>query len=93
MIEAVFEDLALKHRVLREVEPVLRGDAIFASNTSTIPIARIAEAATRPKRVVGMHFFSPVHKMPLLEVIVTPRDRRRRDRSPRWRTARSSARR
>ena len=46
--------------------------AIYASNTSTIPIARIAEAAKHPERVLGMHFFSPVHKMPLLEVIVTP---------------------
>ena len=72
VIEAVFEDLALKHRVLREVEPLLRTDAIYASNTSTIPIAKIAEAAARPNRVLGMHFFSPVHKMPLLEVIVTP---------------------
>ncbi len=72
VIEAVFEDLALKHRVLREVEPMLHGDAIYASNTSTIPIAKIASAAQRPSRVLGMHFFSPVHKMPLLEVIVTP---------------------
>ena len=73
VIEAVFEDLALKHRVLREVEPVLAPTAVYASNTSTIPISRIAEAAARPARVLGMHFFSPVHKMPLLEVIVTPR--------------------
>jgi 3-hydroxyacyl-CoA dehydrogenase/enoyl-CoA hydratase/3-hydroxybutyryl-CoA epimerase len=71
VIEAVFEDLALKHRVLREVEPVIAPSAVYASNTSTIPITRIAEAATRPGRVLGMHFFSPVHKMPLLEVIVT----------------------
>jgi 3-hydroxyacyl-CoA dehydrogenase / enoyl-CoA hydratase / 3-hydroxybutyryl-CoA epimerase len=73
VIEAVFEDLALKHRVLREVEPVLEPGAVYASNTSTIPIARIAEASSQPGRVLGMHFFSPVHKMPLLEVIVTPR--------------------
>ncbi|MDB4883397.1 MAG: fadJ [Gemmatimonadetes bacterium] len=72
VIEAVFEELALKHRVLREVEPLLHEDAVYASNTSTIPIGRIAEAAERPNRVLGMHFFSPVHKMPLLEVIVTP---------------------
>jgi len=72
VIEAVFEDLALKHRVLREVEPLLPDDAVYASNTSTIPISRIAEAAERPNRVLGMHFFSPVHKMPLLEVITTP---------------------
>lgn len=72
VIEAVFEDLALKQRVLREVEPLMARRAIYASNTSTIPIARIAEAATRPERVLGMHFFSPVHKMPLLEVIAAP---------------------
>ena len=71
-IEAVFEDLPLKHRVLKEVEPKIPDDAVYASNTSTIPISRIAEAAVRPERVLGMHFFSPVHKMPLLEVIVTP---------------------
>ena len=72
VIEAVFEDLGLKHRVLAEVEPAIEADAVYASNTSTIPIARIAEAALHPERVLGMHFFSPVHKMPLLEVIVTP---------------------
>ncbi len=69
VIEAVFEDLALKHTVLREVEPLLHPDAVYASNTSTIPIASIAEASARPGRVLGMHFFSPVHKMPLLEII------------------------
>ncbi len=72
VIEAVFEDLALKHRVLRDAEPMMQADAIYASNTSTIPIERIASAAARPGRVLGMHFFSPVHKMPLLEVIQTP---------------------
>ena len=72
VIEAVFEDLALKHRVLQEVEPAIDSTAIYASNTSTIPIGRIAEAALHPERVLGMHFFSPVHRMPLLEVIVTP---------------------
>lgn len=73
VVEAVFEDLELKHTVLRELEPQLPDDAVYASNTSSIPIGRIAEAARRPERVLGMHFFSPVHKMPLLEVIVTPR--------------------
>ncbi len=72
VIEAVFEDLAVKHQVLRETEAAIRPDAIFASNTSTIPIALIAQASSRPERVLGMHFFSPVHKMPLLEVITTP---------------------
>ena len=72
VIEAVFEDLAVKHKVLRDVEPLLKADAIFATNTSTIPIADVAKAAVRPERVIGMHFFSPVHKMPLLEIIVTP---------------------
>ena len=71
VIEAVFEDIGLKHRVLAEVEPVIHPSTVYASNTSTIPIARIAEAARYPARVLGMHFFSPVHKMPLLEVIVT----------------------
>lgn len=71
VIEAVFEDLAVKRQVLHEIEAVAPR-AIFASNTSTIPIAQIAAGAAHPERVLGMHFFSPVHKMPLLEVIVTP---------------------
>jgi len=73
VIEAVFEDLDLKHRVLQEAERAMPSDAIYASNTSTIPISRIAEVSKRPEQVLGMHFFSPVPKMPLLEVIVTPR--------------------
>jgi 3-hydroxyacyl-CoA dehydrogenase/enoyl-CoA hydratase/3-hydroxybutyryl-CoA epimerase len=72
VIEAVFEDLAVKHQVLRETEASIRPSAIFATNTSTIPIGLIAQASSRPERVIGMHFFSPVHKMPLLEVITTP---------------------
>lgn len=72
VIEAVFEDLGVKHTVVRELEQVLPADAVLATNTSTIPIARIADASARPERVIGMHFFSPVHKMPLLEVVVTP---------------------
>lgn len=69
IIEAVFEELGVKQQVLREAEAVLPPSAVFASNTSTIPITRIAEAARDPARVIGMHFFSPVAKMPLLEVI------------------------
>jgi 3-hydroxyacyl-CoA dehydrogenase/enoyl-CoA hydratase/3-hydroxybutyryl-CoA epimerase len=72
VIEAVFEDLTVKHDVVRAIE-VAAPDAIVATNTSTIPIARIADASLRPERVIGMHFFSPVHKMPLLEVIETDR--------------------
>jgi 3-hydroxyacyl-CoA dehydrogenase/enoyl-CoA hydratase/3-hydroxybutyryl-CoA epimerase len=72
VIEAVFEDLELKRRVLAELEEATGEDAIIASNTSSLPIAQIARQAKRPSRVLGMHFFSPVHKMPLLEVVVTP---------------------
>jgi 3-hydroxyacyl-CoA dehydrogenase/enoyl-CoA hydratase/3-hydroxybutyryl-CoA epimerase len=72
VIEAVFEDLALKRTVLAETEAVVGEECVFASNTSSLPIAQIAAGAHRPARVLGMHFFSPVHKMPLLEVVVTP---------------------
>lgn len=68
-IEAVLEKLAVKQAVLKEWESVAAPEAIFASNTSTLPITEIAKAASRPERVVGMHFFNPVHKMPLVEVI------------------------
>lgn len=69
VIEAVFEDLALKHRVVREVEPLLSETSLFASNTSAIPIADLAAASSRPANFIGLHFFSPVEKMPLLEII------------------------
>jgi 3-hydroxyacyl-CoA dehydrogenase/enoyl-CoA hydratase/3-hydroxybutyryl-CoA epimerase len=71
VIEAVYEDLALKRAVLGDIEAVARPDTIFASNTSTIPIREIAAEARHPERVLGMHFFSPVDRMPLLEVIPT----------------------
>jgi 3-hydroxyacyl-CoA dehydrogenase/enoyl-CoA hydratase/3-hydroxybutyryl-CoA epimerase len=68
-VEAVVEKLEVKRAVLAEWEGVAAADAIFASNTSTIPIAQIAAGASRPEHVAGMHFFNPVHKMPLVEVI------------------------
>lgn len=70
-IEAVFEDLDLKQKILSDLEAKASDDWIFATNTSALPVAKIASASKRPERVVGMHFFSPVEKMPLLEVIKT----------------------
>ncbi len=71
VIEAVFEDRELKRSILQDIEGVVREDTIFASNTSSIPIADIAAASSRPETVIGMHYFSPVEKMPLLEIVVT----------------------
>lgn len=69
VIEAVFEDLALKQKMVAEVEKMSSGRAIFASNTSSLPIHQIAAQAAHPEKVVGLHYFSPVDKMPLVEII------------------------
>ncbi|MFO7528146.1 MAG: 3-hydroxyacyl-CoA dehydrogenase NAD-binding domain-containing protein [Marinobacter sp.] len=70
IIEAVFEDSALKGKVTREAEPKMVANGIFASNTSTIPITQLAEASGKPENFIGLHFFSPVDKMQLVEIIV-----------------------
>ena len=70
VIEAVFEDPKLKAIVTAETEAVLGKDKIYASNTSTIPITELAKASSRPDNFIGIHFFSPVEKMPLVEIIV-----------------------
>jgi 3-hydroxyacyl-CoA dehydrogenase/enoyl-CoA hydratase/3-hydroxybutyryl-CoA epimerase len=69
VIEAVFEDTALKHKVFQEVQDIVEPDALLCSNTSTLPITALAEGVTRPADFVGLHFFSPVDKMPLVEII------------------------
>jgi 3-hydroxyacyl-CoA dehydrogenase/enoyl-CoA hydratase/3-hydroxybutyryl-CoA epimerase len=69
VIEAVFEDPAVKAAALREIEPLVRADALLASNTSTLPISGLAGYVSRPANFIGLHFFSPVDKMPLLEII------------------------
>jgi len=69
VIEAVFEDIEVKRRVLHEIEAVVRPDTVIATNTSALPIAEIARDAAHPERIVGMHFFSPVHRMQLVEVV------------------------
>ncbi|MFT6386982.1 MAG: 3-hydroxyacyl-CoA dehydrogenase/enoyl-CoA hydratase/3-hydroxybutyryl-CoA epimerase [Cellvibrionaceae bacterium] len=69
IIEAVFEDIALKHLILNDIEALGNEATVFASNTSSIPITEIASQAKRPENILGMHYFSPVEKMPLLEII------------------------
>ncbi|MFA4929055.1 MAG: 3-hydroxyacyl-CoA dehydrogenase NAD-binding domain-containing protein, partial [Patulibacter sp.] len=69
VIEAVFEDPKVKAQVFAEIEPFLKPDALLGSNTSTLPITGLAEGVSRPDDFIGLHFFSPVDKMPLLEII------------------------
>jgi 3-hydroxyacyl-CoA dehydrogenase/enoyl-CoA hydratase/3-hydroxybutyryl-CoA epimerase len=69
VIEAVFEDPSLKHRVFAEVVPHVNPDALLCSNTSTLPITELATGVERPEDFIGLHFFSPVDKMPLVEII------------------------
>ncbi|GHD92206.1 3-hydroxyacyl-CoA dehydrogenase NAD-binding domain-containing protein [Streptomyces naganishii] len=69
VIEAVFEDPALKHKVFQEIEHVVAPDALLCSNTSTLPITTLAEGVERQADFIGLHFFSPVDKMPLVEII------------------------
>ena len=70
VIEAVFEDRDIKAEVTRQAEAVIPAGAVFASNTSTLPITGLAQASARPAQFIGLHFFSPVDKMPLVEIIV-----------------------
>lgn len=69
VVEAVFEDLALKQSMVKDIEANCKEETIFASNTSSIPITDIANNAQRPEKIIGLHYFSPVDKMPLAEVI------------------------
>ena len=69
VIEAVFEDPALKHKVFAEVAPYVNDDALLCSNTSTLPITELGAGVDRPADFIGLHFFSPVDKMPLVEII------------------------
>ncbi|RHW75283.1 fatty acid oxidation complex subunit alpha FadJ [Colwellia sp. RSH04] len=69
VIEAVFEDLSLKQKMVTDVEENAKESTIFASNTSSLPIGKIAAKASRPENVIGLHYFSPVDKMPLAEII------------------------
>jgi len=69
VIEAVFEDIAVKKSVISQIEAACRGDAVIASNTSTIDLDILAEGLAHPQRLIGLHFFNPAHAMPLVEVV------------------------
>lgn len=71
VIEAIVENMEVKKNVIKQLEGVCKDDFIFASNTSSLPLTEMSEAAKKPENVIGMHYFSPVPKMPLLEIIKT----------------------
>ena len=73
VVEAVFEDLDLKKKVIQELEEVIPDHCVIGTNTSALSIAEIAESSKNPSRVVGMHYFSPVEQMQLLEVVKGPK--------------------
>ena len=72
VIEAIFEDLEAKQTLYRELEPRMQPHAVLATNTSALPLDQLAEALQRPERLIGLHFFNPVAKMPLVEVVYDP---------------------
>jgi 3-hydroxyacyl-CoA dehydrogenase/enoyl-CoA hydratase/3-hydroxybutyryl-CoA epimerase len=72
VIEAIFEDIKAKQGLYREIEPVIRPDALLATNTSSIPLETLSEALSRPERLVGVHFFNPVAQMQLVEIVSSP---------------------
>lgn len=72
IVEAIFEDVAAKHALFREVEPKAKADALIATNTSSIPLQVLGEALSKPSRLVGLHFFNPVSKMQLVEIVSGP---------------------
>lgn len=71
IIEAIFEDVKAKQALYREIEPVIRPDALLATNTSSIPLETLSQALARPERLVGVHFFNPVAQMQLVEVVAS----------------------
>ena len=87
VVEAVFEDRGVKSEATTKAQAVLGGDVIFASNTSTLPIGSLAETAEKPENFIGVHFFSPVDKMMLVEVIMGAEDRT----DARWRRRSTSS--
>jgi len=72
VIEAIFEDIEAKQGLYREIEPLIRPNALLATNTSSIPLETLSEALSRPERLVGVHFFNPVAQMQLVEVVSSP---------------------